>query len=84
MGNGQKLYVEGCVRAASFLIQNFEVVTYLFTLSIGGADVILGIAWLSTLGKIVHDDYKHLTMQFTDHCRLVELQGESSWLKGEI
>jgi hypothetical protein len=37
-------------------------------------DMVLGVAWLSTLGKVVMD-WKAMTMQF-DHCnQLVKLQG---------
>ena len=52
-------------------------------LPIEGADVILGISWLSTLGRIILD-YKHLTMQFESDGHMVELRGEQSALKGTI
>ena len=81
MGNGQKLYSEGCVRRASLLIQGFEITADRFVLPVEGADVVLGIAWLSTLGIIVHD-YKNLTMQFASNGSTVVLQGDRSLLKG--
>ena len=52
-------------------------------LPIEGADVILGISWLSTLGRIILD-YKHLTMQFESDGHMVELRGEQFALMGTI
>ena len=83
VGNGQKLFTDGCVKGVSLVVQEFEIITYLFVLPIEGADAILGISWLSTLGRIILD-YKHLPMQFESDGHMVELRGEQSSLKGTV
>ena len=83
VGNGQKLFADGCVKGVFLVVQEFEIITDLFVLPIEGADAILGIFWLSTLGCIILD-YKHLTMQFGSGGHMVELRGEQSSLKGTI
>ena len=80
VGNGHKLYSEGCVRWMSLLILGFKTTADLFVLPIEGADVVLGNAWLSTLGKIVHD-YKNLSTQFASNGCTIVLHGDTSLLK---
>ena len=83
VGNDQKLYSDRCVRQASIIIQGFVVTTYLFVLPIEGVDVVLSVAWLSTLGKIVHG-YQAFIMQFATNAHMVELHGEGTLLKGPV
>ena len=52
-------------------------------LPVEGANAILRLYWLSTLGRIILD-YKHLTMQFEYNGHKVNLRGEQSSLKGNI
>jgi hypothetical protein len=47
----------------------------LFVLPLSGADIVLGVQWLKTLGPIL-TDYEHLTMQFMKDGLLVQLIGE--------
>lgn len=44
---------------------------------LGCVDVILGMAWLATLGK-VQVDWSKLTMEFNHHGRQVEIRGDLS------
>jgi hypothetical protein len=52
---------------------SFEV--DLFVLPLRGADLVLGVQWLKTLGPIV-TDYQHLTMSFTKSGQEITLKGE--------
>lgn len=46
-------------------------------LELGGMDMVLGVAWLSTLGNVIMD-WKAMTMQFSYENELVKLQGQGS------
>ena len=46
-------------------------------LELGGMDMVLGVAWLSTLGNVIMD-WKAMTMQFSYEHELVTLQGQGS------
>ena len=59
------------------------IVIDLSVLPIEGADVVLGVVRLSTLGRIVHD-YHDITMQFTVQDHMVELWGERTLMKGPV
>lgn len=51
-------------RQVMITIQGAEVQTDLFVLAMGGANVVLGVQWLETLGDITIN-HKNLTMEFT-------------------
>lgn len=51
---------------------------YLFEL--GGVGLILGVAWLATLGE-VKVNWSTLTMTFLDHGKAVEVRGDPSLVK---
>jgi hypothetical protein len=74
LGDGHKVLTEGvCKRVSLTLGTNcFEIDA--LVLELGGLDVILGVSWLSTLGKVVMD-WKDLTMQFLHQGEMVTLQG---------
>lgn len=44
-------------------------------LELGGLDMVLGVSWLSTLGKVVMD-WKVLSMQFMYEDQWVKLKGQ--------
>ena len=77
------MFADGCVKGVSLVVQEFEIITYLFVLPVEGVDAIPGISWLSTFGHIILE-YKHLRMQFEYDGHMVELCGEQSSLKGTI
>jgi hypothetical protein len=54
-----------------------------WVLELGGLDVVLGVAWLSTLGKVVMD-WRALSMQFVQGSQLVKLQGQGSNLESYL
>ncbi|XP_061364978.1 uncharacterized protein LOC133308374 [Gastrolobium bilobum] len=75
VGNGDTLQCTAtCVAVPLFLQSNIFSVD-LFVLDLKGADVVLGIQWLSTLGPIV-TDYSHLTMSFTHNSSTILLHGD--------
>lgn len=51
----------------------------LFMLPMDGTDVVLGIQWLKTLGKIT-TDYSHLSMEFSCRDNIVSWTGEA-WIE---
>lgn len=52
-------------------------------LPLGSANVILGVAWLETLGKI-EIDYRTSVMVFSVGKSLVQLQGDRSLVKSQV
>jgi hypothetical protein len=47
----------------------------LFVLPLSGAEIVLGVQWLKTLGPVL-TNYDTLTMKFLQNGSVVELQGE--------
>jgi len=47
----------------------------LYTLPLSGAEIVLGVQWLTTLGPMLID-YEQLTMKFIKEGKLVELKGQ--------
>uniref|UniRef100_A0A2N9FZS8 Reverse transcriptase n=1 Tax=Fagus sylvatica TaxID=28930 RepID=A0A2N9FZS8_FAGSY len=45
-------------------IQGYQFTTHLFALDLQGSDVVLGMQWLRSLGRVLHD-WENLTMDFT-------------------
>ncbi|GAU36128.1 hypothetical protein TSUD_292880 [Trifolium subterraneum] len=52
-------------------------------LGLGGLDIVMGVSWLSTLGKVVMD-WKDLTMQFVHNNKVVTLQGGRQFSNGYL
>jgi hypothetical protein len=44
-------------------IGQYHTKSHMFSIDIGGFDIVLGVEWLRTLGPILMD-FKELTMQF--------------------
>ncbi|XP_070037045.1 uncharacterized protein [Nicotiana tomentosiformis] len=53
VGNGQRLCCEGVIRAFSFTLQGTDFIMDLYLLGFHGADIVLGGAWLATLGLVL-------------------------------
>lgn len=64
VGNGSILDCQQIFPDATVLIQNHSFTVTLCVLPLSGADVVLGVEWLRTLGPII-TDYTTFTMQFT-------------------
>lgn len=76
VGNGHHLECTTICEVVPISILNIKFLVDLYVLPIAGANIVLGVQWLKTLGPIL-TDYNSLSMQFFyQHC-LVQLKGES-------
>ncbi|XP_061337713.1 uncharacterized protein LOC133284661 [Gastrolobium bilobum] len=75
VGNGDSLTYSTMCQSVPLDIQGHRFYVDLFVLELQGADMVLGVQWLSTLGPIV-TDYQKLTMDFEFQGVHVILQGE--------
>lgn len=64
VGSGQRLRSEGVVRQHSLEIQGSTLVEDFYVLPFHGADVVLGVAWLASLGPVL-TDYAKRIFEFT-------------------
>ena len=78
VGNGHHLECTTICEAVPISIQDIEFTVELYVLPIVGANVVLGVQWLKTLGPIL-TDYNSLYMQFFYQNSLVKLKGEKNW-----
>ncbi|KAH0696159.1 hypothetical protein KY290_013530 [Solanum tuberosum] len=60
VGNGQRLRCKGIIKNVLFTVQGTELLMDLYLLGFHGADIVLGGAWLATLGHVLTD---HSTRQ---------------------
>jgi hypothetical protein len=58
----------------TLLLGSHKFILDLFVLPLSGAELVLGVQWLKTLGPIV-TDYEQLTMSFTKDGETVHLAG---------
>ena len=77
VGNGNSLVVEGLVSKLDVLIQGHALQLSAYLLPVTGVDLVLGIAWLATLGLHI-SDYSTLTLKFYLDKQFVTLHGEKS------
>ncbi|XP_028237019.1 uncharacterized protein LOC114416356 [Glycine soja] len=77
VGNGQHLDCACICEGVSIMIQDVMFTMDLHVLPIVGANVVLGVQWLKTLGPIL-TDYGSLRMQFFHQNQLIELKGENT------
>jgi len=64
VGSGQRLRCDGVVRQVHLSIQGCNLVVDLYVLSLHGADIVLGVSWLSSLGPILQD-YSQRLFEFS-------------------
>ena len=76
LGDGHRVMSEGVCRGVRIALGTQNFVIDALVLELGGLDVVLGVSWLSTLGKVVMD-WKDLSMQFWHNDEMVTLQGQS-------
>lgn len=83
LGNGLRQESEGKCRGVlvKFVECQFEVDCFVFPL--GGVDLILGMAWLTTLGE-VRTDWGRMSMAFEWEGRRVALRGDPQLCRGPI
>ncbi|PNY02722.1 retrotransposon-related protein [Trifolium pratense] len=55
LGDGHKVVSKGVCEGVALMLGEMKVVVDALVLDLGGLDVILGVSWLSTLGKVMMD-----------------------------
>ncbi|KAJ1428448.1 Retrotransposon gag domain [Sesbania bispinosa] len=63
VGNDHTLVAEGLIRELEVKIQGHSIKLLVYLLPVAGADLVLGAAWLATLGPYI-SDYSTLTIKF--------------------
>jgi hypothetical protein len=76
LGDGHRVTTRGVYKGVNLKMGELEVGVDAFVLELG-LDMVLGVAWLSTLGKVIMD-WKALAMKFSYDNKLVKLQGQGS------
>lgn len=76
IGSGDYLICREVCRQVAITIQGAVITQDIFVLTMEGANVVLGVQWLETLG-VVKTDYKNLSLEFNYGEKVVKLQGSS-------
>jgi hypothetical protein len=63
ISNGGSMKCGGCCENVRLQIGDYHLKYHMFSIDMGGCDIVLGAEWLRTLGPILMD-FKELTMQF--------------------
>ncbi|XP_061338071.1 uncharacterized protein LOC133284947 [Gastrolobium bilobum] len=75
LGNGEFLTCDRKCLSVPLQIQGYAFAVDLWVIELSNLGVILGISWLSSLGRVIHD-YAELTMEFMTRDGRVILKGE--------
>jgi hypothetical protein len=75
VANGEKLRCTERYANVLISIQDFQFSTTLYSLSLHGIDIVLGIQWLENLGPIVCD-WKNMTMSFQWENRTIKITAQ--------
>ncbi|KAH0760251.1 hypothetical protein KY290_023744 [Solanum tuberosum] len=76
VGSGQRLRCEGVARKIPITIQGSNIVEDLYILALHGADIVLGVSWLATLGPVL-TDYTKRIFEFTLNGVKVSWKGDA-------
>lgn len=76
VGDGNALQVEGSIEDLQVTIQGHQLQIPVYLLPIAGAELILGAAWLATLGPHMVD-YQSKSIQFYCNQAFITLHGET-------
>lgn len=83
IGSGDYLiFCEVCPHV-KIIIQEVTLIQDLYVLTMEGANVVLGVQWLETLGPVL-TDYKQLSIQFDHQGTKVKFQGNPHLADSEI
>ena len=77
IGNGNFLHAEGIIWCVPLQIQDHMVQFPASVLPVSGVDIILGVAWLATLGSRIAD-YRSSSIKFYHGDKFITLHDESS------
>ena len=83
IGNGNYMRAEGLVRSIKVDVQGHTINLPVYLLPISGAGLILGAAWLATIGLHLAD-YQTLQLKFYDQGRFITLHGEPDLRPAEL
>jgi hypothetical protein len=73
VAQGGTLKCEGCCENFKLQMGDYHMKTHMFSISMGGYDIILGVEWIYTLGWITMD-YQYLYMIFTQESHTCTLR----------
>ncbi|VFQ68537.1 unnamed protein product [Cuscuta campestris] len=76
VGNGDSLRCAYACPQTAISLQGHAFLIDLYLLEIHGTDVVLGVQWLQTLGKVAHD-YAQMTMEFMWQGNSITLHGNT-------
>ncbi|WVZ26157.1 hypothetical protein V8G54_004701 [Vigna mungo] len=75
VGNGNAMSTEGVIKEIQVKVQGHTLTLPVYLLPVSGADLILGAAWLATIGPHIAD-YRSLALKFYLDNKLITLHGE--------
>jgi hypothetical protein len=74
IANGGTMKCGGRCENVKLQMGDYHLKTHMFSISMGGCDIVLGVEWIHTLGPITMD-YQELYMSFTQYAHTYTLQG---------
>ncbi|XP_057438197.1 transposon Tf2-1 polyprotein isoform X1 [Lotus japonicus] len=74
LGDGHKVVTKGICKGIKAKLGSIEITIDALVLELGELDLVMGVSWLRTLGKVLMD-WKMMTMQFIHGGQVVKLQG---------
>ena len=77
MANGERLWCDEIFLAVPLEIQGYRFETSMYPLQLQGSDAVLGMQWLRSLGRVIHD-WEKLTMEFTVAGQDYVIRGETA------
>lgn len=83
LGDGNRKQTQGRCKDIEVQLGNYAFTGEFFLFELGEVDLILGVAWLATLGE-VKVNWRNLTMKFVDRGRSIEIKGDHSLTKALV
>jgi hypothetical protein len=74
IANGGTMKCGGRCENVKLQMGDYHLKTHMFSISMGGCDIVLGVEWIHTLGLITMD-YQELYMRFTQDAHTYTLRG---------
>jgi hypothetical protein len=72
--DGGTMKCGGCCHNVKLQMGDYHMKTHMFSISMGGCDIVLRMEWIHTLGPITME-YQELYMRFTQESHLYTLKG---------
>lgn len=83
LGDGNRKQPHGSCSNVQIIMGDYTMTGEFFLFDLGGVDIVLGVAWLMTLGE-VKVNWRNLQMNFVHQGQLVTIQGDPSLSKEMI